>query len=189
MSLYPFMTLMQNSLSYSLARFLAIDLLKAQLVKLDYIDGNPLLPKLSVDPTFLEQLSDPWRKAIVIKLLGRSVGFKALKLCIEKLWKPRGEMSVLDLGNDYFLVKFDLKKYLNMVISGRPWLVQGHYLTMRISTPDFNPNISSIELTLAWVRFPNLLVIYYDNDFIRALAMAIGTPVQIDENTSLDLKG
>lgn len=77
-------------------------------------------PKFKVDPMFMEQLSIPWRRSLVIKVLGKSVGYKALCSRVEQLWRLRGEITLLDLGKDYFLVKFDLQEDLDIVISGGP---------------------------------------------------------------------
>lgn len=40
-----------------------------------------------------------------------------------------------------------------------------------------------------WIRFPDLLVMYYDDDLLRALASVIGTPVKVDKNSSMELRG
>lgn len=53
------------------------------------------------------------------------------------LWKPRGELDILDLGYDFFLVKFDLKEDLDTVLAEGPWIIQDHYLTVRRWQLDF----------------------------------------------------
>lgn len=40
----------------------------------------------------------PWEKGIIIKMLGRKIGFKALKNRLQLLWAKRGVLSIVDLG-------------------------------------------------------------------------------------------
>ena len=41
------------------------------------------------------------------KLLGKEVGFWAMRDRRNKLWKPCGGFEIIDLGYGFFLVKFD----------------------------------------------------------------------------------
>lgn len=94
-----------------------VDLIKSKAVTLEYIDNNPLYPKFSVAPDFLEFLSVPWQHSLIIKVLGISIGYRALQTRVEQLWKRKGTMTIIDLSNDYFLVKFDLWEDLDTVIT------------------------------------------------------------------------
>ena len=51
-----------------------------------------------------------WRKALIIKAFGRKVGYNYLYPKIRSLWNPCGKMDCIDLGSDYFLIKFDLEE-------------------------------------------------------------------------------
>lgn len=70
--------------------------------------------------------------------------------------ETKREITILDLSNDYFLVKFALPEDIDTVISGGPWIVHGHYLIAKKWTPEFMPDMDTIDSTLAWIRFPNL---------------------------------
>lgn len=48
----------------------------------------------------------PWKKAVIVKLLGRKVGLMFLRARLRKLWQPTGSMEMADLENDYFLIRF-----------------------------------------------------------------------------------
>ncbi|KAH1106426.1 hypothetical protein J1N35_010194 [Gossypium stocksii] len=43
---------------------------------------------------------------LVIKLLGRNIGYVVLYNRISILWKPSKPFHIMDIGNDYFFVKF-----------------------------------------------------------------------------------
>ncbi|KAJ1385633.1 hypothetical protein SESBI_41510 [Sesbania bispinosa] len=48
----------------------------------------------------------PWKHFVIVKLLGKRVGLKFFILRLMKIWNPMGKMEVIDLENDYFLIKF-----------------------------------------------------------------------------------
>lgn len=50
----------------------------------------------------------PWSKAIMIKVFGRTVGFTFLHAKIMGLWKPTGRFDMVDIGKDFFLVRFSV---------------------------------------------------------------------------------
>ncbi|KAJ8765112.1 hypothetical protein K2173_010598 [Erythroxylum novogranatense] len=68
-------------------------------------------------------------------------------------------------------------------------MIQGHYLTVRQWSPDFRPSTSTMDKILAWVRFPELLVMYYDDNVLRVLASGVGFPFRVDVHTSLATRG
>ena len=45
--------------------------------------------------------------SVVVKLLGRTIGYKVLFNRLTALWKPSGEILITDLDNGYFLVNLD----------------------------------------------------------------------------------
>lgn len=46
-----------------------------------------------------------------------------------------------------------------------------------------------MESTLAWVQFPDLSMMFYDEDVLYAIAFAIGKPIKIDINMRLATRG
>lgn len=91
----------------------SVDLIQSNLVTLEYLDENPLHPKFPIVIALLDRLSGPWKHSLVIKVLGKSIGYKTLSNKAEKLRKPKWIMPMLDLSYDVFLVKFDLEEDLN----------------------------------------------------------------------------
>lgn len=62
-------------------------------------------PNISLAPEYKQSLQAPWRRAIIVKLLGRSLSFTAMQTKLVALWKLCGEYSLMDLGNGFFLFK------------------------------------------------------------------------------------
>ena len=56
----------------------------------------------------------------MVKLLGKDIGFLAMRERLKKLWKPRAGFDILDLGFGFFLIKFDDEEDRSMVMEGGP---------------------------------------------------------------------
>lgn len=160
-----------------------IDLITAKLVEIEHIKGNRLLPMLRVQQQVIDDLSLPWKDALVVKLLGKQLGFNVMKTRLEMLWKLNGRIDLLDIGNGYFMVKFDVEEDRSAVINGGPWMIFDHYFTVHHWTPEFNAARATINKTMVWIRIPSLNLVFYDESLLLALASTVGTPVKVDLHT------
>ena len=160
-----------------------VDLIKENLAGFDFADGNPLYPIFVLDESIRKEISDPWKEALVVKLLGKDIGFLAMRDRLKKLWKPVAGFDLLDLGHGFFLVKFDDEGDRSKVVDGGPWMLFDHYLAVQSWTPEFAASSAKIDRTMVWIRFPSLNVAYYDEDVLMALASGFGSPIKIDHNT------
>ena len=95
------------------------------------IDHNGQIPAIAFSQKVHEQLIKPWQNAVVIKLLGRSLGYKALSFRLETLWSETKGYTIIHLENDYFLVKFKAHDDAMTALSQGPWTIMGHYLTVQ----------------------------------------------------------
>ncbi|KAJ1436285.1 hypothetical protein SESBI_04316 [Sesbania bispinosa] len=84
------------------------------------VSVDPRCPVVNVTKEERKQACQPWKNSIIVNLLGKGVGLKFLTLRLLKLWNPLGEMEVIDLENDYFLVKFSNFNDTNYVFQGGP---------------------------------------------------------------------
>lgn len=57
---------------------------------------------------------------VIVKLLGRKIGFKALETRLKQLWVQQGIMSIIDQNNDFFLVTFSHEDDLNHALTEGP---------------------------------------------------------------------
>lgn len=60
---------------------------------------------ISFSPHVMEHLIKPWQN-IVVELLGRQIGYRALSTRLESLWSSTRGFPIIDLENDYYLVHF-----------------------------------------------------------------------------------
>ncbi|KHN04719.1 hypothetical protein glysoja_041220, partial [Glycine soja] len=118
----------------------------------------------------VKSLCAPWNEALVVKLLGKSIGFHTMKERLSRIWKLFAGFDILDIGNEYFMVSFDMDVDRMKVIEDGPCLILDHYL-------------------IVWICFLGLNPIYYDNSILLALAFAIGTPIKVDINTKYVKRG
>ena len=65
----------------------------------------------------------PWQKALIIKTFGRRMGLCFLVNKVQRMWNPSGGMECIDLGCDYFLVKFELAEDMDTILKGGPWFI------------------------------------------------------------------
>ena len=63
--------------------------------------------KIFLERSICKKLSAPWEDALLIKLLGRNVGFIIMQDRLKKLWQLNGVFDMLDLDYGYFLAKLD----------------------------------------------------------------------------------
>ena len=62
----------------------------------------------------------PWQKALIIKTFGKRMAFSFVVERVRKMWNPCGGMDCIDLGYDYYLVKFELVEDVDSILTGGP---------------------------------------------------------------------
>ncbi|KAJ9177577.1 hypothetical protein P3X46_012784 [Hevea brasiliensis] len=79
------------------------------------VDRTDSVPVFKVSQSLQAELAKPWKRAVVVKLLGKKVGYRALCSRLQSLWNS-GEMKVLELGNEFFLVLREIGKVIRRVV-------------------------------------------------------------------------
>lgn len=72
----------------------------------------------------------PWRATLIFKAFGKSLGYKYLNFKVCALWKPEGDMQVINLSLDYFLIRFKLQDDYWRVFNERPWFIGQQFLSI-----------------------------------------------------------
>ncbi|KAL4332945.1 hypothetical protein GQ457_07G015390 [Hibiscus cannabinus] len=144
-------------------------------------DGN--IPSIQFSPRVHDQVDRNLRNAIIFRLLGKTIGFRSLWNRIHALWKPVGELQLVDLDNNYFLVRFTDAGDYSKVLTQGPWTIFGNYLTVQPWSRGFSTSEKHPSKVVVWVRLPGLPFRYYTKSLFRHIATLIGTVVKIDYNT------
>ncbi|XP_027060922.2 uncharacterized protein [Coffea arabica] len=125
----------------------------------------------------------PWRKSLIVKVLGRTVNFRTFEVKLRELWKLDQYFELIDLENGYFITSLLNKEDYQKVLEGGPWIFQGNYVTISKWKPDFRPTKEDIKTTLAWVRLPELPIEYYVEEFLMKVGNVVGKAVKVDNQT------
>jgi len=159
------------------------DMIEKKLVRIEHENGNRLLPKVHLEQSVFQQLCTPWKDAIVVKLLGKNLGYHTMRERLQKTWRTQGGFEIMDNDNGFYMVKFDEAADKENVIIGGPWLIFNHCLAVTHWTPEFASPNAKVDKTIVWVRFPGLNLVYYDESFLLAMTSALGRPIKVDTNT------
>jgi hypothetical protein len=147
-------------------------------------------PKFVLSSREERRIRKPWKRGLIVKLMGRKIGYKALETRLKQLWVRQGVISIIiDLSHDYFLVHFTSKGDQYRALTEGPWMIYDHYLSVSKWSPDFNPAKNKIEKMAVWVRFSGLPIEYYDKKILNGIGNRIGKTVKVDKNTLLQEHG
>ena len=105
------------------------------------------------------------------------------------LWKPFGRLEFVDLGKDFFLIRFGLAEDFNKVLRGGPWFIGEHYLTIRPWVPNFIPSEANCSSVAVWIQLPELPLEYYEESVLKDIGKAIGLVLRIDTQTASEVRG
>ncbi|EEF46434.1 conserved hypothetical protein [Ricinus communis] len=100
----------------------------------------------------------------------------------ERLAKPWENTMVVDLENDFYLVKLSRHEDVVSALLGGPWVVFGHYLTVQSWAPSFRASSAVLSKVIAWIHFPDMPMHYYHNKILRTNGNIVGRTVKIDFN-------
>jgi hypothetical protein len=73
-----------------------------------------------------KRIRKPWRCGLIVKLMGRRVGYKALETRLKQMWVRKGVITIIDLNHDYFLVNFTSKEDQYRALTLGPWMIYDH---------------------------------------------------------------
>ncbi|MCH79492.1 hypothetical protein A2U01_0000242 [Trifolium medium] len=136
-----------------------------------------------------QRIQRPWKQGVIVQLLGRKIGYKALETRLKQMWVRRGIIQIVDLSHDFYLVTFTSWEDQCRAMMEGPWLIYDHYLVVRPWSPNFNPATAVTTSTAVWVRFSGLPIEYYDARILHFIGNRIGKTVKVDKNTLLQERG
>lgn len=136
-----------------------------------------------------QRIRAPWARALTVKVFGRTVGYHFLLSRVTALWKPAGKIDCIDLGKDYFLIRFSLLEDHDSVLKKGPWFIGDHFLAIHPWKPNFCPASVSLSSVAVWVRLPQLPIEYYDTLVLKDIGKAIGPVLRIDTHTASKARG
>ena len=131
----------------------------------------------------------PWQKVLIIKTFGRRMAFPFLVERVQKMWNSCDGMDCIDLGYDYFLVKFKLPEDVDSILTGGPWFIGQHFLAIRQWDPEFKASTATLTSIAVWIRLLELPIKFYESSAPLKIGRAIGPVLRIDSHTANGERG
>ncbi|KAK3185201.1 hypothetical protein Dsin_032487 [Dipteronia sinensis] len=135
------------------------------------------------------QLQKPWANALILKNMGR---FHTLNYMISKLtqkWKLIGQWQLTDLGEGYFVARFQMKDDLEHVLTSGPWVIANQYLAVQRWQPNFVPGEDLVQSMPIWVRLSKLPLEWLDSELLWNIGGMLGIMCKVDPLTVNQARG
>ncbi|PPR86803.1 hypothetical protein GOBAR_AA33884 [Gossypium barbadense] len=158
-------------------------------------DGDILRTSINGIPAinFSERLKNilirDMETTVVVKLLGRNIGYGVLYNRISSLWKPSQPFRLMDIKNGYYLVRFQSRVDYDLALTQGPWIVFGHYLTVQPWTVEFDPLKPFPSVVTARIRFPGLPGFLYKKRILEKIGSLVGKVMKLDFKTDSGVRG
>ena len=137
-----------------------------------------------IEDSVFEGLCKPWQDALVVKLLDKHIGYNIMKDKLSRIWKLKVGFDMIDIGNDFFVVKLNLDEDRKKIIENGPWMIFDHYLIIQTWTLAFVSPSTMIDPTMVWIRFPGLNLYFYDESILLA---GCSIPFFVNKTQSIQL--
>lgn len=131
----------------------------------------------------------PWRNSLIIKLVGRTVGYHYLWRRLKAMWRTENDPLLIDLGFNFFIVKLGRREEIDRALTGGPWMIGDNYLRVQKWKPNFVAESAVINTLPVWVHFPILPVEYYTEDWLKRAGDQIGKTIKVDATTRATTRG
>ena len=145
--------------------------------------------EIHVPTEMKHKLASLWQTSIIIKLMGRQLGYRALQTRLAGIWHPTGKWTLIDIGYGFFIVCFDIPQDYQHALMDGPWFVGDHYLYVQAWEADFHPHVAKISTTAIWIRLEQLPIEYYHPKFLKHVGNKLGKLLRIDAVTSATMRG
>lgn len=101
-----------------------IQLSEPEATKLGKLSQN--VRQIIVTEDERQRIYNPWRYTVIIKLMEKRLMHHYLKQKIQDLWKLNIFFLLIDLGDDYYTVKFAKEENMIKVFQNGPWFINGY---------------------------------------------------------------
>lgn len=83
---------------------------------------------IKVTKSKIQEWFKPWKKALVVKLVGKNLDIGIIIKQNKYLWKIKGDIYLTDIRNGYIIVHLSSNLDYETALFGGPWLISNHYL-------------------------------------------------------------
>ncbi|KAK6782534.1 hypothetical protein RDI58_020330 [Solanum bulbocastanum] len=136
-----------------------------------------------------KRIYQPWTYSITIKIFGKRINHQYLKRKLANLWRVSEDIELIDLGHDYYIVKFYKEESLQITLQHGPWFINGYFLSVKKWHPNFVASEVMERYSTIWIRLPELPTEFYDHSILAKVGKKLGKFVKTDVYTSATLRG
>ena len=130
-----------------------------------------------------------WSKALIVKVYYRSVGFNYLTFKINALCKSMVKMNCVNLGRDFFLIRFSSTEDYDHVLCGGTWFIGEHFLAIMPWELYFKASKAKLSSVAVWVRLPKLPIEFYNASVLKEIGSVIRPVLRISSYTTSETRG
>ncbi|XP_019232367.1 PREDICTED: uncharacterized protein LOC109213071 [Nicotiana attenuata] len=152
----------------------------------NYPNSELFIPITSSDK---KRIYKNWSSALIVKIFGRRIGYQFLQKKVHAIWKPTENLSLIDLGCDYYSIKFTKEENYNKALHEGPWFIGNQFLTVRKWEPRFVASKAALTYSAIWARLPELPTEFYDYEILQKIGQKLGQLIRIDASTKSALRG
>ncbi|KAH9699193.1 putative ribonuclease H protein [Citrus sinensis] len=105
------------------------------------------------------------------------------------MWHMIPDFSVIDLENNYYLIRLNSSEDAVYALTEGPWVIFGHYLTVQPWNPSFDSTVTELDSAVVWIRLPGMAFHLYDKRVLRKIGQLVGNVIKIDYRTELRERG
>ena len=92
------------------------------------------------------------------------------------------KLDCVNLGKDFFFIRFSSNEDYDKVLKGGPWFVGDHFLAIKQWELYFKASEAKLSSVAIWVRLPELPIEFYDPASLLKIGKAIGPVLRIDSH-------
>lgn len=129
------------------------------------------------------------RNNLIIKLVGRTIGYQYLWKQIQAMWRTESEFMLIDLSNHFYIIKLYRREEYERALLDGPWMIGDNYLHVQRWKPNFIADGVEISSLSVWIRFPVLPVEYYTKGWLKRAENSIGRTIMVDVVSLLASRG
>ena len=130
----------------------------------DHINEESWEINILVD--LMQKMASPWQTSIILKLMGKQLGYHAQQTRLAGIWYPLDNMVLIDIRYGYFIMKFDVLKDYHHAFMDGSWFVGEQYLHVQVWEADFHPSIAKVTNTSVWICLEQLPIEYYHQELL-----------------------
>lgn len=107
--------------------------------------------EIKVSAKLKRKMAGPWQSSVILKLVGKQLGYRALQTRLAGIWRPIGNMNLIDIGYGFFIMKLDAFKDYHHALMDGPWFVGVQYLHVQAWEANFHPSTTKVTTTALWI--------------------------------------